>query len=415
MDTGIPPPTPEWLKSSSSSAHIATVIQILIAREKDRARARNVSRSKSHPSVTHRLSHLPSTLTTKSELSSHYSIAVGTHPDNIPGNRYADIEPYDRTRVVVSQSGVVQGVDRSPAEGRYLNASWVRELLGGKWWIATQAPLPETAHAFLSVVLQPITRPPPTLYSSQSSSPPPKTSRVRTIVQLTRNVESGMRKAHVYFPPIDGQSWILSPEDGCSSPSLKVTLLKTKSIDEAHCVQSTVSIEPLTLSSSGSHEKVEPVVFQHMLYGSWPDHGVPKPEDCEALLNFVKLVDETNRNVAHLANSDELDPDPPVMVGCSAGVGRTGAFIVLSSLLRAHGFLAPSAMSRETASALPPLAPSPLGPLPEEIRFDLVAQEIDMVREQRPGMIQRDSQVLFVYNMLNVAFSGRWRPSTKAG
>ena len=76
----------------------------------------------------------------------HYDIRVGWTGANIGENRYKDIIPFDRTRVTVS-------VDGHP-EGRYLNANWVRELHGGMWWIASQAPLPNTAHAFLGLFVQ---------------------------------------------------------------------------------------------------------------------------------------------------------------------------------------------------------------------------------------------------------------------
>lgn len=389
------PAIPVWLKTSQSSSHITSVLRTLSQRERTRASARNASRHRSHPSRAHRFSHIIPSLTSKSEHVNYYSVSVGSHPDNQAGNRYGDIEPYDRTRVVVTNAGLEKGDAATSSVGRYLNANWVRERAGGKWWIATQAPLPHTAHVFLSVVLQPITRPPEALRSTGPPASSSRTSRVRTVVQLTQNFESGMRKAHVYFPAEEGQSWTLPPEGGCTAPSFKVTLLKQKSIDDAQCVQSTVSIEPLLPSS-------EAVVFQHMLYGSWPDHGVPSEDDRVGLLKFTRLVDEVNRDVSSQPHSADLDPDPPIMVNCSAGIGRTGAFIALSSLLRAHGLLHPPASPLEDSS----LHLSPLGPLPDDLRDDLVAQEIDALREQRSGMIQKEAQILFIYDTLTAAFDG---------
>lgn len=344
-------------------------------------------------------------------------------------NRYIDILPYDRTRAVVdhgSTHGYSPGSGKSPY-ARYLNANWVLERFGHKWWIAAQAPLQHTAHAFLSAIIQPSIHPlfiPAPPNSGPSST---RTSRIRTVVQLTRNVESGRKKADAYFPTEVGQSLIVAPEEGCYAPPLRVTLLQKKSIEAAHCIQSTVSISPLRQPLSptaATDEHVDPndeeIVFQHFLYLSWPDHGVPGPEDRDSLLVFIQLVDATNRDKSHCRlhpNSTpdhlctELDPDPPILIGCSAGVGRTGSFIATSSLLRSYGFL-PAAAHPTMSSAV---HPSPLGPLPPDLEDDLVLQEIDFLREQRPGMVQKEEQAILVYDILFNLFTKKsWltgRPS----
>ena len=391
---------PEWLARTEEDGHIATVVGILTKRERERAAARAASRHRSHPSVTHRIVHAPARLLTDTETVAHYSVSVACHPDNKFANRYSDVAPYDRTRVVVGH-GAVEPL------GRYINASWVRELAGGKWWMASQAPLPETAHAFLSIIVQPVSHPPEDLHPRRQLTG--SSIRVRTVVQLTQTMESGMRKAHEYFPAYTGESWVLPPEPGCKSPPYKVTLTDVQTFEECHCIQSTVSIQPLQ-SMNSADEQGGPVVFKHMLFSSWPDHSVPEPEHRQALLKFLHLVDETNRDVSSQPESvrDQLDPDPPIIVGCSAGIGRTGTFIALSSLLRAYHFLLPTAsLLHEPDAELPPLKPSPLGPLPDEIKHDLVAQEVDSLREQRPGMVQRNDQLYLIYECLMMAFAER--------
>ncbi|GJE89488.1 tyrosine-protein phosphatase [Phanerochaete sordida] len=395
--TSSPCRLPQWLQDAETPGHFATVLQVLLKREKERLALSNASRHKTSPSLTHRIAHLPSTLLKNDEVVKHYSISIACDPEHRNFNRYSDVTPYDRTRVVVGHNG-----SEEPS-GRYLNASWVRELAGGKWWIASQAPLPDTIHAFLSVILEPVS--PPPAVAPQVKPLTGSISRVRTVVQLTRDIESGMRKAHAYIPPNVGDSWISAPEPNCNAKPLKITLLDVAQIDEAHCLQSTVSVQPLT----PKNEPVgEPVVFKHMLFSSWPDHSVPEPEDRAALLRFVHLVDRTNRDLSSQPESvrDRLDPDPPIIVGCSAGIGRTGSFIALSSLLRAYRFLpAPCSLLHEPNKELPPLEPSPLGPLPEDVRGDRVAEEIDALREQRPGMVQRPDQVQLIYECLVMAFA----------
>ncbi|KIM88805.1 hypothetical protein PILCRDRAFT_813788 [Piloderma croceum F 1598] len=381
MNRGLPD-TPSWLQTSQKLSHVNTLLQTLGERERQRETARRASRRRRSPVLN---------VLRSTERLHHYSVAAGYA--NKWGNRYLYSEPYDRTRVVVGideEQCVVGTGDAS--HGRYLNASWVREMFGGKWWIATQAPLPNTAHAFLSVILQPVTRPPQLLDASTTS----QRCRVRTVVQLTKNVENGRVKAHPYFPAVIGASWTVPPEERVSAPSIKVTLLETKSIPEVHCIQSTVSIVPI--SSTGQEQ--EPITFRHMMYTAWPDHGVPEPEDRASLLAFIHLVDRSNKDTSSQPHSDELYPDPPIIVNCSAGIGRTGSFIALSSLLRAYDLFA-----SDPVTNLTPLPASPLGPLPSEFKDDLVAQEVDSLREQRPGMVQRDEQIMLIYEVLAAAFS----------
>ncbi|OAX39524.1 hypothetical protein K503DRAFT_849471 [Rhizopogon vinicolor AM-OR11-026] len=395
--TSIPP----WLTRSLQNELrfvSKTVCPALSKREHDRVKAR----SPTDPPPTSFLARGRDALFGKVDPVIHYSTSIGRHPDNHAANRYSDIEPYDRTRVIVGdlKSGHCS-VGAEGINGRYFNASWVRELYGGKLWIATQAPLPRTAHVFLSAIAQPISAPPASLNSPRMHSP----SHVRTIVQLTQNVERGRQKAHIYFPSTPGESMQSNPDPTSDAPALKVTLLESKRVNEAYCVQSRVSIIPVT-----STNPQDAVVFTHLLYTAWPDHGVPEDEDQASLLAFVRLVHRVNKDTSSLPPSSNLDSDPPIMVNCSAGIGRTGSFIAISSLLRVYRLLSDTSSLNPLA---PPPAPvsslpsSPLGPLPKELQDDLIAQEIDSLREQRPGMVQRDEQIHLIYEILNQAFEMR--------
>lgn len=403
---------PEWLTAAWSTPYLSFVLKTLAMRERIRDNARSMSRRQDSP-PRRGLSRLVSfNRTVKPGLPAQYSVCVGCQPENVHYNRYYQLEPYDRTRVIVAEE--------EGSGGRYLNANWVLERSGHKWWIATQAPLPNTAHAFLTLILKASASPPPEMLENANSLPP--RSRIRTVVQLTQNFEGGRRKAHAYFPSEVGKSLVVTPEEGCTSAALKVTLLDTRRFDEANCVQSTVSVVPVKLpeSSPSAHHRAsskeetniddedygeeissQRVVFRHMLYASWPDHGVPSEEDRASLVSFARLVDEVNRDTSIESQSDTtaVDPDPPIMVGCSAGIGRTGSFIAISSLLRLMGQLPPPA-APTPATVLPA---SPLDPLPDQLANDHVVQEVDFMREQRPGMVQRDEQVLFIYQTLAIA------------
>ncbi|EIN14360.1 phosphotyrosine protein [Punctularia strigosozonata HHB-11173 SS5] len=409
---------PQWLHTSHNHTHLERVIVELSKRERIRDAARSQSRRRAMPSRTTRRSKVASMLANsvpgisgpEEALVRYYAVSAGCDDEAQRCNRYYHLEPYDRTRVVVGEG--YEGHLESGQEqiekigtntgGRYLNANWVRELAGGKWWIATQAPLPNTAHTFLSLLLQPSTRPPESI--SVAAAETYRTSRVRTIVQLTRNFESGTQKAHVYFPSEVGDHWAIRSEESHHAPPLRVRLLNSSNMDDAHCIISHVSITPLTASGE---DMSEPIIFNHLLFHAWPDHGVPEVEERPKLLNFIRLVDQVNKDVSWIPHGHDLDPDPAIIIGCSAGIGRTGSFIALASLMRAYGLMpspSPSYTPAPLSPAPPPLPASPLGPLPEDLRDDMVAQEIDALREQRPGMVQREEQILLIYEALALAF-----------
>ncbi|WVQ86143.1 hypothetical protein IAT38_008311 [Cryptococcus sp. DSM 104549] len=66
----------------------------------------------------------------------------------------------------------------------------------------------------------------------------------------------------------------------------------------------------------------------------------------------------------------------------SAGVGRTGAFIALSSL-RTPG--------------LPPPVRAPIPPLPKQLENDVIARTVDTIRECRGMLVQNPSQLDLLY------------------
>lgn len=60
----------------------------------------------------------------------------------------------------------------------------------------------------------------------------------------------------------------------------------------------------------------------HYHFSAWPDHGVPA--DKTSMIQFIHRL----RKVHPYYDS------PPLLVHCSAGVGRSGTFIALDSMLQ---------------------------------------------------------------------------------
>ena len=65
----------------------------------------------------------------------------------------------------------------------------------------------------------------------------------------------------------------------------------------------------------------EPLRVTQYHFTSWPDHGVPK--FATSLISFIRRVQKGH----------DKDSGLPLLIHCSAGVGRTGTFIVLDAML----------------------------------------------------------------------------------
>ncbi|XP_039734484.1 LOW QUALITY PROTEIN: receptor-type tyrosine-protein phosphatase S [Pteropus medius] len=191
---------------------------------------------------------------------------------NKPKNRYANVIAYDHSRVILQPIEGVVGSD-------YINANYVDGYRRQNAYIATQGPLPETFGDFWRMVWE---------------------QRSATIVMMTRLEEKSRIKCDQYWPNRGTETY------GC----IQVTLLDTIEL-------ATFCVRTFSLHKNGSSEKREVRQFQ---FTAWPDHGVP--EYPTPFLAFLRRVKTCN------------PPDAgPVVVHCSAGVGRTGCFIVIDAML----------------------------------------------------------------------------------
>ncbi|XP_054481011.1 receptor-type tyrosine-protein phosphatase O [Anoplopoma fimbria] len=202
-------------------------------------------------------------------------------PINRPKNRYTNILPYDFSRVKLLSMHNDEGSD-------YINANYIPGYKNTKEYIATQGPLPETRNDFWKMVLQ-------------EKSP--------IVVMLTQCNERRRVKCDHYWPFTDEP--VMYGE------------ISVEMLSEAESPEWTIRKFRL-----GYADESQDVL--HLNYTSWPDHGVPTVNAIESILQFVHIVrQQANRT------------KDPVIVHCSAGVGRTGTFIALDRLMqhiREHEF-----------------------------------------------------------------------------
>ncbi|KAL1925352.1 uncharacterized protein VTP21DRAFT_235 [Calcarisporiella thermophila] len=205
-----------------------------------------------------------------------YSMCAGLSDDR-DRNRYADILPYDHSRVKLTPVGK-NGDD-------YINASYVEA--GATKYVTTQGPLDRTIPDFWQMVWE---------------------TRSRVIVMLTREQEGSRGKCSRYWPVGDksDKAFEFSKWGG------KVSFVKQELDKRAECM-----VREFKLTRNGE----ERIIWQCHYLG-WPDHGVP--ESPQGALELVALSRALRRRA----------PDAgPMIVHCAAGVGRSGTFCVIDTCL----------------------------------------------------------------------------------
>ncbi|XP_041077193.1 receptor-type tyrosine-protein phosphatase S isoform X28 [Polyodon spathula] len=230
---------------------------------------------------------------------------------NKPKNRYANVIAYDHSRVLLSAIEGIPGSD-------YVNSNYIDGYRKQNAYIATQGPLPETFGDFWRMIWE---------------------QRSANIVMMTKLEERSRVKCDQYWPTRGTETYGL----------IQVTLLDTVEL-ATYCVRT------FALYKNGSSEKREVRQFQ---FTAWPDHGVP--EHPTPFLAFLRRVKACN------------PPDAgPMVVHCSAGVGRTGCFIVIDAMLER---------------------------IKHEKTVDIYGH-VTLMRAQRNYMVQTEDQYIFIHDAL---------------
>nr|XP_038024378.1 phosphatidylinositol phosphatase PTPRQ isoform X3 [Anas platyrhynchos] len=192
-------------------------------------------------------------------------------PWNRSKNRFPNIKPYNNNRVKLMPDAGIPGSD-------YINASYVSGYLCPNEFIATQGPLPGTVGDFWRMVWE---------------------TRAKTLVMLTQCFEKGRIRCHQYWPEDNKPVTVFGD------------IVITKLMEDT---QIDWTIRDLKIERHGDCMMVRQCNFT-----SWPEHGVP--ETTAPIIHFVKLI-----------RASRAGDNTPMVVHCSAGVGRTGVYIALDHL-----------------------------------------------------------------------------------
>ncbi|EZA61645.1 tyrosine-protein phosphatase corkscrew isoform X2 [Ooceraea biroi] len=272
-----------------------------------------------------------------------FSRKEGLRPENRAKNRYKNILPFDHTRVRLKD------VDPNVPGTDYINANYIKNEEGngtsggsssdagslGKYYVATQGCLPNTVQDFWHMVYQ---------------------ENTRVIVMTTKEIERGKNKCARYWPE-EGETAEYGNE------------WKVRAVTRTSTADYTLR-EFLLQGTKPNFSESRRIYHYH--FQAWPDHGVPADPGC--VLNFLHDVNARQESIAaSLASNNQTTLSiGPILVHCSAGIGRTGTFIVIDMILdqiKRHGL---------------------------DCEID-IQRTIQRVRSQRSGMVQTEAQYKFVY------------------
>lgn len=249
------------------------------------------------------------------EYLSQYCPTSLKNPDR---NRYGNVLAFEETRVKLKKPS-------PPTDSDYVNANWVGGLLPGtqKQYIAAQGPLENTIGDFWQMIAE------------QDSS---------VIIMLTRLIENGRNKCAKYYP---------EPGEIFQLGEVTVT---GKEVDETE----EVTTRKFILTHEGNQREVLQFHFT-----AWPDYGIPS--SAQSFLLMMQEAEEANNKRTK----------GPFVVHCSAGIGRSGTFCAVHSVLQKYQFDKQNNPSKEATLE--------------------ICEAILSLRLQRIGMVQAEEQYLFIF------------------
>ncbi|CAF0979142.1 unnamed protein product [Didymodactylos carnosus] len=290
---------------------------------------------------------------------------IGEKLENRSSNRFKNILPYDETRVIL----------KNYLQTDYVNANRIKSIdSSSREYIATQGPLVNTITDFWHMIYQ---------------------ENVKCIVMITREVEGLKNKCARYWPELYStiqygnisienlsETNFGPPQDPAVSrnmPSSRGTppILQQKPVlpyqNDDDCYYRVRILRLVYLSDDMQPIKTWDIV--HYQYLAWGDHGSP-------LMPGTNLNERDNAqlHILHeffekIRKNNTQDFSSPLVVHCSAGIGRSGATIAIDMILN-------------------------------KIFTEGLDTEIDIpgliihIRSQRSGLVQTERQYEFIYRVI---------------
>ncbi|KAL5006557.1 hypothetical protein ScPMuIL_015363 [Solemya velum] len=205
---------------------------------------------------------------------SQFPHSAGQREENELKNRFRNLYAYDHSRVHLGGSLTDPNSD-------YINANYIDGCESERDYIASQGPKPNTLEDTWRMVVQ---------------------EKCGKIVMLTNLLEGKSKKCERYWP---------LPGENVTYGDITLTLASEE--ERSFYTIRTINVRDTT------DKKTETMIVQQFHFTAWPDHGVADPRQ---LVVFHRRVTQTNTSLPG-----------PLLVHCSAGIGRTGTFIGLDALV----------------------------------------------------------------------------------
>jgi protein tyrosine phosphatase len=266
--------------------------------------------------------------------------------ENTSKNRYSDVLPIEETRVKIT----------GDFQSDYINANYVNlQIPDGipMKFICTQAPLLRACEEFWKMVWD---------------------QHCPVICALNRLVENHLIKGDRYWP---------ETERMVQFGEIEVKLISTFELKHLEIV-----LRSLRLSYRDSHKEV-----YHLHYQGWPDFGVP--ESSFAIRELVNLM------IFYQKKGYSSGLVGPVIVHCSAGIGRSGSFMTIATVmsdpkfkelihLRTISEQKKKQTQREDRERLHSLL----------CKLGIKELVLHLRRQRHPGTVQTQHQYIFIYTAL---------------
>nr|CAD2180963.1 unnamed protein product [Meloidogyne enterolobii] len=258
-------------------------------------------------------------------------------------NRYRNVLPYDQNRIKLQSA--------SSEHEAYINASPLELPFAKRNYILTQGPLPNTTGDFWQMIYE---------------------QNVSICIMLSKVMEKSFVKCHSYFPHKDSPKskfdrfeCLLEHEE--IRPNYIIRRICLKPLDSFKQNKKTATTNNFVTPSNSPTKSVgsdesgggldggenigttnlldncedKSRIIHHFQFTTWPDFGVP--EDTDQFLEFLEEVRRTREMILTTPNQKEIisleaegssqSSNPPIVCHCSAGIGRTGTFVIVDSVL----------------------------------------------------------------------------------